>query len=53
MDGCDSEMGRSNPLSDENALKDEIRINIIGISERIQIQLAAQTGGKWYGINKN
>ena len=32
---------------------DEIRINVIGISERIQIQLADQTGGKWYGINKN
>ena len=32
---------------------DEIRINVIGIKERIQIQLADQTGGKWYGINKN
>ena len=32
---------------------DEVRINVIGISERIQIQLADQTGGKWYGINKN
>ena len=32
---------------------DEIRINVLGISERIQIQLADQTGGKWYGINKN
>ena len=32
---------------------DEIRINVIGIGERIQIQLADQTGGKWYGINKN
>ena len=31
---------------------DEIRINVIGISERIQIQLADQTGGKWYGIHK-
>ena len=33
--------------------QDDIRINVIGISERIQIQLADQTGGKWYGINKN
>ena len=32
---------------------DKIQINVIGISERIQIQLADQTGGKWYGINKN
>ena len=33
--------------------QDEVRINFIGISERIQIQLADQTGGKWYGIDKN
>ena len=32
---------------------DEIRINVIGIDERIQVQLADQTGGKWYGINKD
>ena len=32
---------------------DEIRINVIGINERIQVQLADQTGGKWYGINKD
>ena len=32
---------------------DEIRINVIGIGERIQMQLADQTGGKWHEINKN
>ena len=32
---------------------DGIRINVLGISERIQIQLADQTGGKWYGIDTN
>ena len=31
---------------------DEIRINVIGIGEEIQIQLADQTDGKWYGIDK-
>ena len=31
---------------------DNIRINIIGIGEEIQVQLADLTGGKWYGIDK-
>ena len=32
--------------------QDEIRINIIGIDEEIQLQLADQTDGKWYGTNE-
>lgn len=32
---------------------DEIRINVLGISERIQVQLADQTGGKSYRIDTN
>ena len=32
--------------------RDEIRINIIGIGEEIQMQLTDLTGGKWYGIDK-
>ena len=32
--------------------RDKIRINIIGISEEIQLQLTDYTGGKWYGIDK-
>ena len=31
---------------------DQIRINVIGISEDIQMQLADSTGGKWYRISK-
>ena len=32
--------------------QDEIRINVIGIDEEIQVQLAEQTGGKWYGTRE-
>ncbi len=32
--------------------RDKIRINIIGIGEEIQVQLADYTGGKWYAIDK-
>ena len=32
--------------------QDEIRIDVIGIDEEIQIQLAEQTGGKWYGTKE-
>ena len=32
--------------------QDEIRINIIGIDEEIQLQLADRTDGKWYGTNE-
>ncbi len=32
--------------------QDKIRINVIGISEEIQLQLADLTDGKWYGIDK-
>lgn len=32
--------------------QDEIRINVIGIDEEIQTQLAEQTGGKWYGTRE-
>ena len=32
--------------------QDKIRINIIGIGEEIQVQLADYTGGKWYAIDK-
>ena len=32
---------------------DEIRINVIGIDEDIQMQLADSTGGKWYRIGKD
>ena len=32
---------------------DEIRINVIGISESLQIELARLTGGKWYRISKD
>ena len=31
---------------------DEIRINIVGIGEEIQMQLTDLTDGKWYGIDK-
>ena len=32
--------------------RDKIRINIIGISEEVQMQLTDYTGGKWYPIDK-
>ena len=32
--------------------QDKIRINIIGISEEVQVQLTDYTGGKWYAIDK-
>ncbi len=32
--------------------KEEIRINIIGVSEEIQMQLTDLTDGKWYAIDK-
>ena len=32
--------------------QDKIRINIIGISEEVQVQLTDYTGGKWYPIDK-
>ena len=32
--------------------QDGIRFNVIGIDEEIQIQLAEQTGGKWYGTKE-
>ena len=32
--------------------RDKIRINIIGISEEIQMQLTDMTDGKWYAIDK-
>ena len=32
--------------------RDKIQINIIGISEEIQVQLADYTGGKWYAIDE-
>ena len=32
--------------------QDEMRINVIGIDEDIQVQLAERTGGKWYGTRK-
>ena len=33
--------------------QDEIKINIIGIDEDIQVQLADQTDGRWYGTKEN
>ena len=33
--------------------QDEIRINVIGIDEEIQMQLANRTDGKWYGTKEN
>ena len=33
--------------------QDEIRINVIGIDEEIQMLLADLTGGKWYGTKEN
>ena len=32
--------------------QDEIRINVIGIDEEIQVQLADQTDGRWYGTKE-
>ena len=32
--------------------QEEIRINVIGVGEEIQLQLADLSGGKWYGIDK-
>lgn len=32
--------------------QDQIRINVIGIDEEIQVQLAEQTDGKWYGTKQ-
>ena len=32
--------------------REEIRINVIGVGEEIQLQLADLSGGKWYGIDK-
>ena len=32
--------------------QDEIRINVIGIDEEIQMQLADRTDGKWYGTKE-
>ncbi len=32
--------------------QDEIRINVIGIDEEIQVQLADRTDGKWYGTKE-
>ena len=33
--------------------RDKIHLNVIGISNRAQVQLADETGGKWYGIDEN
>ena len=33
--------------------QDEIRINVIGIDEEMQMQLASRTDGKWYGTKEN
>ena len=33
--------------------RDKIRINIIGVSEEIQMQLTDMTDGKWYAIDKD
>ena len=33
--------------------QDEIRIDVIGIDEEIQMQLANRTDGKWYGTKEN
>ena len=33
--------------------QDEIRVNVIGIDEEIQMQLANRTDGKWYGTKEN
>ena len=33
--------------------QDEIRINVIGIDEEMQMQLANRTDGKWYGTKEN
>ena len=33
--------------------RDKIRINIIGVSEEIQMQLTDMTDGKWYAIDKH
>ncbi|MCZ6679761.1 MAG: VWA domain-containing protein [Candidatus Poribacteria bacterium] len=37
----------------EGCHQDEIHINVIGLGEELQVQLADETGGKWYPIDKN
>ena len=36
----------------ERCKRDEIHINVIGVNEAVQLQLAEETGGKWYPVDK-
>lgn len=36
----------------ERCMRDEIHINVIGVNEAVQLQLAKETGGKWYAIDE-
>ena len=36
----------------ERCKQDEIHINVIGVNEAAQLQLAEETGGKWYAIDE-
>ena len=51
--GTDQEKNQAIHTIVERCKQHEIRINVIGIDEDIQLQLADSTGGKWYTIGKD
>ena len=36
----------------ERCKQDDIHINVIGVNEAVQLQLAEQTGGRWYAVDE-
>ena len=36
----------------ERCKQDEIHINVIGVNEAVQLQLAEESGGKWYAVDE-
>ena len=36
----------------ERCVQDDVHINVIGVNEAVQLQLAEETGGKWYAVDE-
>ena len=36
----------------ERCKQDKIHVNVIGVNEAVQLQLAEETGGKWYAVDE-
>lgn len=36
----------------ERCVQDDVHINVIGVNEAVQLQLAEATGGKWYAVDE-